>query len=470
MLFLCVLRCQCREGICLQMKFLFLALLHFGGFLGQISAERRRNVRRQDSLFINNEEAEYLVALTNEHVDDTKLCRPEYHARKPRRCHPQIASSSSSKSDDTYFEDSGLSNEFFRCCTSPANGMEDVNWIEDMDFYHTYPVLNGPGPTWSYFRLGDFVANGGELVTGCHGGMLDTSMYRVTESGTPIPELDHLKYLIFANKRAEVPRRGQLVVEWKAMAKTIRTDENPFGPRLTHDNDPRLASAAFIVSDFNTGLAFNFLLTNDRVYVMYTRQPYLRFVFDRQYAAFTYIIPVKMRSCEDAHRLRVTLDGARREIKWYVDYRLVFRLTTVGGRLARPLYKTGEYGGFNELAFPTAIEYGFGSMTLLDQYPVCYRSEKNTECWYPSSVQALVKLGDSLALPQYNPFLGHPHPASYWDEQARPVSRLWGQGSESRIFRLSVYQVFSPDIGAECPVYSPSYSLCSDLCLQKISC
>lgn len=316
-----------------------------------------------------------------------------------------------------------------------------AKWIEDMDFYHTFPILTGAGKNWYYFSAGDFIANGGVLTTGCFGGYLDSSVYTVTSPQSIIPEFDHLKYLIFSEKEARVPKRGELVIEWKASGRTFNTDQNPFGPNLTEDNDPRLASSGFLASDPDYGLAFSFLLTNDRVYIMYQRQPYMRFYLGRNYAAFTYIIPVKMRDCADVHRLRLTLDERRKEVRYYVDYRLVLRVTKVGYRLPGNQYITGDYGGVEEAVFPSRMEYGFGSFTMLDQYPVCQKSDRCSNCSYPSAMSALVNLGNGIALPQYNPFLGEPSPASYYDPLGKAVSRLWGQGSESRIYKLNVYEV-----------------------------
>ncbi len=310
-----------------------------------------------------------------------------------------------------------------------------------MDFYHVYPILEGPNTNWHYFQVGEFIANGGRLITGNMGGFLDTSVYTVSAGQTQVPELDHLKYFIVANRWATVPRGGQLVVEWKASAETFRTDQNPFGRKLTFDNDPRLASAAFVTSDPGSGTSFSFLLTNDRVYIMYSRDPYLRLVLNKPFAAFTYIIPVKMRACSDVHRLRVQFNEARREVAYFVDYRQVFKITSVGTKLSSTLYMTSDYGGYSEQVFPLTIEYGFGSFTSLDRYPVCYKKDIGCACSFPTAMEALVNLGEDALFPQYNPHLGSPHPANYYDPTGAYYNRLWGQGSESRIYKLSVYQV-----------------------------
>lgn len=318
-----------------------------------------------------------------------------------------------------------------------------TNWIEDMDFYHTYPVIEGLRKNWHYITVGNFTSNGGVMVSGKMGGYLDTHIYTLSAGQTGVPELDHIKYAIFSDKVAAIPGRNKLIVEWKASAETFMTGENPFGNLLVHRNDPRLASSGFITTDPTTGLSFSFLLTNDRVYIVYSRLPYQRLTLEEPYAAFTYMIPVKIRTCSETHRLRVEFDDAKKHVTWFVDYRQVFKLEMVGNKLKNRTYMTGDYGGYSDEVFPKTIEYGFGSFTYLDQYPTCQRASIGcTECVYPPSPMALVKLNNDLLLfPQYNPQLGMPHESEYFDPQGLLENRLWGQGSESRIYQLSVYQV-----------------------------
>ena len=313
-----------------------------------------------------------------------------------------------------------------------------------MDFYHTYPILTGARKTWHYVSLADdsFQSSGGNLIHGRLGGFLDTTVYGTSAGQTPVPELDHLKYLVFANKMAAVPGAGQLVIEWKASAKTYKTDASPFGAQLTIPNDPRLASAAYLTSDPDNGLAFGFLQTNSHVYAYYNRQPYLRPILGQPYAAFTYMIPVKLRSCSEINRMRLEFDRTEGMVTWFVDYRQVFRLEAVGARLKRTTYLTSDYGGLSGEAFPRRLEYGFGSLTFLDHYPACYRAAGESECSYPPNAMGLVRLGDEdQVFPQYNPRIGMPHAAAYFDNAGLPENRLWGQGSESRLFQLSVYQI-----------------------------
>lgn len=396
--------------------------------------------------------------------------RPSWLPKVPAHCPRRRSSSSSSSSSSSACysseepEDDGgnpfppmssgyLSDYSSRCGDSHGEcgfNLEDsepwTNWIEDMDFYHTVPILEGPGQNWHYISIGNFTANGGHFITGHLGGFLDAHVYTVSAGQTSLPELDHLKFLVLADKHAQVPGGNKLVVDWKASGETFGTGNNPFGCQLTRGNDPRLASAGFMSTDPATGISYNFLLTSDRVYVMYTRQPYMRLILGKPYAAFTYIFPVKIRSKEDVHRLRVEFDDQTKTVSWFVDYRQVFKLQVVGARLKSRLYLTGDYGGYSDEDFPKYIEYGFGAFTFLDQYPVCHRAQATqSTCEFPPVAMGLVKLGDETQVfPQYNPAIGMPAPARYWDNDGLLQNRLWGQGSESRIYQLSVFQIMRP--------------------------
>lgn len=314
-------------------------------------------------------------------------------------------------------------------------------WFENIDFFHRIPRLESKGGSWAYFSPGaGFTADDGRFRTGPNGGFVDSHVYTLSYGPIAVPELDHNKFLMTSRIYAPVPRRGELVIDWKGTGQTFGTGLNPFGEEVTHSNDPRLAASGFVANDPDNGTFFNFLFTNDRVYIVYGRQPYLRLALGQTYAAFTYMIPVKVRDRKDLHRCRLVFNQERREVKWYVDYQLVFRLGNVGARLMKRTYLTSDKGGMDVESFPRQIEYGFGTFDFLDQYPVCYRSECSHGCWYPKNAIGLVDLGDGLALPAFNTFLGEPSPATYWDPLALPENRLWGQGAELRIFQLTVFQ------------------------------
>lgn len=337
-------------------------------------------------------------------------------------------------------------------CTCPDQECQR-DYLNDMDFYTNYPVLSGPSQTWSYFENSDITANGGVLTTGCKGGFLDSRVYNITTDGqVDNPYSDHYKYFIYSNQAVTVPKAGSLVFEYLASTRTFRTEQNPFPDVLQSHaagDDVRYASGVFQVFDpfvrgiFNPsadGLVFSFYLTNDRVYVGYERQNrYLdeSVPFGSEPAAFNFLIPVKVRRNCDLHDLKIVVNYANRFVSWRLDGREVFRVNKVGYLLSRT-FMLSDFGGAEQESFPETLSYGFGSMTLLDNYPACLRSDNCRSCKFPDLRQALVQT--VINADNYiNPVLGAPQPAVFWDEQGLEKNRLWGQGSETHIRRLAVY-------------------------------
>jgi hypothetical protein len=272
-----------------------------------------------------------------------------------------------------------------------------------------------------------------------------------TEGQVDNPYSDHYKYFIMANQPVPVPKAGNLVFEFLASTKTFRTEQNPFPEVLQSPagDDVRFASGVFQVFDpyrlgesnpAADGLVFSFYLTNDRVYVGYERQD--RYISGTRPpgvlpAAFNFLIPVKVRRSCDLHDMKIVVNHANRFVSWRLDGREVFRVNKVGYLLSRTFMLT-DFGGAEQEAFPETLTYGFGSMTLLDSYPACLRSDNCRSCKFPDLRQALVQTVINEAN-YINPVLGAPQPAIFWDLLGQEKYRLWGQGSETHIRRLAVY-------------------------------
>jgi hypothetical protein len=135
--------------------------------------------------------------------------------------------------------------------------------------------------------------------------------------------------------------------------------------------------------------------------------------------------------------MKIVINYAGRYVSWRLDGREVFRVNKIGYLLSREFMLT-DFGGVEGDAFPELVQYGFGSMTLLDSYPACLRSDVCRSCKFPDLRQALVQ---TVINPQQyiNPPLDHGRPAVFWDTTGAIQNRLWGQGSETAIRRLAVY-------------------------------
>lgn len=349
---------------------------------------------------------------------------------QPHKDHSSSSSSSSSSSDSS--------------CVCPTEDCQRV-YLNDLDFYTHYPRLplkdnsnaDAPGIDWTYWSEGGPVWSGGpdsSLTFSCRGGFLDTKVYTNDYSGTN-PYAMHYQYFITAKELVPMPKSGSLVFEYIAAVKTYKTEQNPYPDVLISDaaDDVRLATGVFQVLDEATRLRFSFYMTNDRVYVGYERQIDVALQANAV-AAFNFLIPVKIRKTCDIHTMKILFNPGAKYVSWFLDGREVYRVTRVGFLLNRE-FMTADFGGAEEDVFPASLDYGFGSFTLLDNYPACMRSDSCRSCKFPDLRQALSSATAVPVPPYFNPVLGSPVPAVFYDS----TTRVWGQGSETAIKRLAVY-------------------------------
>lgn len=316
------------------------------------------------------------------------------------------------------------------------------NYFQKMDFYHVKPVLTGAGKNWNLLNenIDSLAAQDGIFTADCHGGQIDSQVFTTHHRNTSLPQLDNYKFVMYARVPAEVPKNGTLVVEFEGSGETFKTDQSPYPTELVQANDFRLALNAFMAFDFETNLFVSWYLTNDRVYIAYGRAPF-DWRVDGQYASFDFVIPVGMRKPCDWHNMKTIFHSPQKEISWRLDGHEVLRITKPGYLLDRQ-YMVEDLGGAQGPAFPTQVWYGMGTMTKLQQYPGCKRSDRCFDCSFPSVRQALADAGNDLALAMYNPVLGPPNPAIFWANHggASESDFIWGQGAILRVRKLAVYQ------------------------------
>ncbi len=329
------------------------------------------------------------------------------------------------------------------------------NYIQKMDFYHTKPVLLGNGKNWSFFQpTANYTADDGVFSFDCHGGYVNSGVFTHWVRPNPITQLDHYKFFIYADAAAEIPKNGDLVIEFDGSGETYNGDQNPFPKEITQLNDLRFAHAGFSTIDFEKGFAFDWLLTNDRVYVLYARYPLFwdsDVITPPNYATFTFAIPVKMRKPCDTHNMKTVFHGANKQVSYRLDGREVFRITKVGYLLDRQ-YMLIDQAGQEGPEFPERVSYGFGTFSMVDAYPACKRSDSCCDCKFPTVRQALTRTGDTAWLPEYNPLLGKnpaigplANAAVFWQANSNPALAIesdfiWGQGATLSISKLVVYQ------------------------------
>lgn len=342
-------------------------------------------------------------------------------------------------------------------CCAPKDPEDDCGdackiYLQKMDFYHTKPILSGALKNWAYYlEDSPFTTNDGKFTADCHGGKVDSTEFTRWNYATRVYEFDNIKFMIYAIAPAPIPKNGDLTVEFEGTGQTYKANQNPFPKDITQFNDFRMAYSFFTTFDEVTGFNFQFLLTNDRVYVVYSRYNY-GWVLGDAYAAFTFVIPVKMRKPCDWHNMKIIFHDDKKQVSWRLENREIFRLKNPGYRLDRQLMVI-DFGGAEGPAFPKSIQYGFGTGTMLQAYPACKRSDKCCDCKFPTLRQGLVNTGNLQAFPLYNPLLGPTTPAVYYrahlyDQIDSRDDHIWGQGATLEIKKIVVYQ--NPCTGRKC--------------------
>ena len=124
------------------------------------------------------------------------------------------------------------------------------------------------------------------------------------------------------------------------------------------DDDPglALACAALITTDRETGLVFDFMLTDRRVYAVYERlgPP------DGPKPAFTYTVPVAARVPESFHRCVVDYHRDSGTVDWLLDGSRVLTVDRIGERLPGAVRATRDNGRPAGLERPRQLTVGLG--------------------------------------------------------------------------------------------------------------
>lgn len=329
--------------------------------------------------------------------------------------------------------------------TAAAQESGSVTHFED-DFSNGFSA-DGPDAKWFYFAAGPYVGNDGIESTSSKGLRVVSSgsnprtgkpMFTRTLGQEDDPDgnpnglpggVDHVKWLVYTNHQTPSGVPGYEAAEGQELSgrmtvsgRTFGTQAQPFGRAVKNPNDDlRLASVAFNSIDFESWMVFDFFLTNERVYAFYERLPFGR-TPDHNYAAFSYQIPLQERKAGDVHDLRIAYDREAGVVRWLVDGQEKFRVDNIGHRIDRK-YLTIDHGGAEETVVPEQLSFGMGMFTILDGD-------------LPSG-QALARLSNAPNF-YFEPSQGEPTPQAFVDEESRESSRLFGQGAELRVQRLSV--------------------------------
>lgn len=304
---------------------------------------------------------------------------------------------------------------------------------------------SGPDGKWSFLDFGPDFSHDGTVTTSAAGLRVESSgtnpatgrpAFRRTvgpadPSGLP-GTLDHVKWLVYANTTAASGVLGfdttageEIGFETWMSGQAYGVRAQPFGAAVPDpDDDLRLAAVGLPVQDLESGVAFDFMMTNKAVYVFYERLPHNRPVLG-DYAAFLYTVPVAGRTAGQSHHFKITYDRTSGTACWFLDGCEVFRVDKVGHRLASRRHLMLDHGGTDQLVTPRQLAAGIGVFTILDG------------ALPGRSGSGLVRLTPATGH-YFNPLTGPPTAQTFLDDQSLASNRLFGQGAGLRVRRFVV--------------------------------
>jgi hypothetical protein len=293
----------------------------------------------------------------------------------------------------------------------------------------------GPNKEFSYFQAGPFIGNDGTLSSSCCGGLtIDSNPFTKYEIGLGV--LDHVKFLIFTNRVFNTPSYGELSFNAKINMEAFNVANHPFGAQVQDpQSDLRLAAAAFNVLSLSNGFIFDFLITNTKIYALYERLDIARVPYGN-YAAFTFAIPVVDIVPNSSHLYTISFNADQKSVRWLVDGKEVYKVFMIGTLVSRQFMGL-DLGGQEEMVFPTSLQIGFGTFTLLDAYSPCNvvtpALDGGKICQFPAGDEGLTQLAAGL----YNPRNGI-DPATYLTDGSQVIDHIWGQGVVMQVEKIYV--------------------------------
>jgi Family of unknown function (DUF6081) len=207
-----------------------------------------------------------------------------------------------------------------------------------------------PSPRWMKFRSAEYDLWDPETRIRCPGApenLLTIDLPRFTTSHP-----NHVKALMLSTTAFDIEQSRSFVVRVEMAVRTFGTEHNPFG---LDPGDPRLATGALVLIDPETGMVFDFFVSNDRIKPLYERLPSARKQLG-PYPAYSILgetVPTRM---DDWHLYEIRYDRLGDRVEWWIDHKLVAAQVRVGA-------PNGMDGPIVKLRRP---RIGGGLFTLLD--------------------------------------------------------------------------------------------------------
>jgi hypothetical protein len=216
--------------------------------------------------------------------------------------------------------------------------------------YDDFSSAGWPSPRWTEFRYpGNDLWDPATRVhcAGAPERTLTVALQRFTRSHP-----NHVKALLLSTESFDLEHSGGFRVGVDMAVRIHGTEANPHG---LDPGDPRLAAGALVAIDPETGMVFDFFVSNDRIQPLYERLPVARAALG-PYPAYSILAdPVPSRP-DEWHRYDIRYDRTRDHVAWLIDGRQVYERSHAGAPVGRgaPIVKLRR------------LRFGGGLFTLLD--------------------------------------------------------------------------------------------------------
>jgi len=260
---------------------------------------------------------------------------------------------------------------------------ETVVWTDN---FSNFAVGNNKPYFYQADPVSGYTCDDGVTTTNISNSELNINSAVFTKSTVGV--LDHPKYLIFAKDAFVAPTGSpsedgkcvpELVFRASIKGKQLHVSPVPNQYRSTSSNDggvddpeddPRVASGALNMVDFNTNIVADFIITNKKIFALYERLPFQWPEFGgslNHYHAFTHVVPVMNRSANDDYiKLEIAYHRPSNRLRWIINDQEVFRVTRIGYALSTRGSRVLDLGGEPTGVDPVSFSLGFGTFQLPD--------------------------------------------------------------------------------------------------------
>jgi hypothetical protein len=216
--------------------------------------------------------------------------------------------------------------------------------------YDDFSAGGWPSPRWLKFRSADYDFWDAATVVHAPGSPENTLTIDLPRFTTSHP--NHVKALMLSTTAFDLEESRGFTVRAEMAVRTFGTEHNTFG---LEPGDPRLATGALVVIDPETGMVFDFFVSNDRIRPLYERLTFKRKELG-PYPAYSILGETVPTRTGDWHLYEIRYDRAGDRVEWWIDRKLI----AARGRIGAP---DGMDGPIVKLRRP---RIGGGLFTLLD--------------------------------------------------------------------------------------------------------